>query len=537
MTSAGRPDGGEVITRIELHNFMSHAETVIEPAAGLTVLIGPNNCGKSAVVSALQVLCENARGSDYVVRHGARECRVVVHTDEGHVIQWRRNGSSVSYTLDGEDIHRVGGGLPDGLQALLRLAKVEAADGREPYDIHFGLQKSPIFLINEPGSRSAMFFASSSDAAKLMAMQTVHRKKVVQAKNDESRLDEDVTHLAGQVGVLAPVEGIERAVAGAEDEYRCLVDLGRRLAELERDQSELLTRLDAAAGLEAIATALTPLQPPPSLANTAPLDDLVEATKRYSQAEATQASLSAALAALPQPPVMAGVAAAETLVNGISATIRTRNVNGGLLAALGSLTLPPELSDERALELLCERTESAERLEDCRADEASALSQLPAAPEIPPTAPLGQVIEGLIRAALELEATKWRLAPLVRLPLPPPQLDQRPLDELVKDLAAAELGLSLPDATCQRLSDLAAPPRLGDVAPLAEMIERVQSAERDVQEISAKLDTAEQGWKVAADDLRRWAQQTGVCPTCGGKLDPDKVVDSAGSWLGGHSHG
>ena len=51
-----------MIRSIELHNFMSHERTIIEPADGLTVLVGPNNCGKSAVVSALGILCENATG-------------------------------------------------------------------------------------------------------------------------------------------------------------------------------------------------------------------------------------------------------------------------------------------------------------------------------------------------------------------------------------------------------------------------------------------------------------------------------------------
>lgn len=66
------PDVAEpdtVIRRIELRNFMSHARTVIEPADGLTVLVGPNNCGKSAVVAALQILCHNET-STYVMLHG-----------------------------------------------------------------------------------------------------------------------------------------------------------------------------------------------------------------------------------------------------------------------------------------------------------------------------------------------------------------------------------------------------------------------------------------------------------------------------------
>ena len=53
---------GDMIKRIALDNYMSHSHTVIGPADGLTILLGENNCGKSAVVSALQTLCTNGRG-------------------------------------------------------------------------------------------------------------------------------------------------------------------------------------------------------------------------------------------------------------------------------------------------------------------------------------------------------------------------------------------------------------------------------------------------------------------------------------------
>ncbi len=45
-----------MLRRIILESFMSHAHTVIDLADGLTVLTGPNNCGKSAVVAALRIL-------------------------------------------------------------------------------------------------------------------------------------------------------------------------------------------------------------------------------------------------------------------------------------------------------------------------------------------------------------------------------------------------------------------------------------------------------------------------------------------------
>ena len=87
-----------MIRRIVLKNFMSHQHTVIEPVAasrrahpsaetdasdtnGLTVLVGENNSGKSAIVTALQTVAQNASG-DFMVRHGEKECEVTIETCE-----------------------------------------------------------------------------------------------------------------------------------------------------------------------------------------------------------------------------------------------------------------------------------------------------------------------------------------------------------------------------------------------------------------------------------------------------------------------
>src|SRR2546423_1953812 len=114
-----------MISKIILDNFMSHKHTVIEPAEGLTVLTGPNNCGKSAVVVALQTLCCNDRGSRAYVRHNEKEARVRVETSEGHRVEWIRKGDVVSYKINGRDVNRLKGGIPEDLHELLRLGIVE----------------------------------------------------------------------------------------------------------------------------------------------------------------------------------------------------------------------------------------------------------------------------------------------------------------------------------------------------------------------------------------------------------------------------
>ena len=177
-----------MIKRIELINFMSHEHTVIEPAAGLTVLVGPNNCGKSAIVTALQILCHN-ENSTYVLRHGAKECRIIVETDDGHRIEWmRKKSGSPSYKINGQEFDRLRGesGVWDELARTLRLPRVEFDNNK--FDVHIGEQRNPVFLLGDKGKGAAQFFASSSDAIRLVEMQGLHKKRVSDNKKERNRL-------------------------------------------------------------------------------------------------------------------------------------------------------------------------------------------------------------------------------------------------------------------------------------------------------------------------------------------------------------
>ena len=265
-----------MIRRITLQNYMSHAETVIEPAAGLTVLVGPNNCGKSAVVSALETLCNNASGA-YMVRHDEKEARVTVETEDGHTFVWRRRGNTVSYIIDDCEIHRVRGSVPENLHKLLRLPKVDAGENGEPFAIHFGPQKSPIFLLNEPESRAALFFASSSDAAILLEMQKRHRNKVKDRKNDEKRLKGEISKLDAELAVLEPLTSLTTSVTNVEGEYKDLGELQRQIQMLKKEAEALHSHSAQQDWLAREYQCLAPLEIPPRLGNTVSLAQSIDA--------------------------------------------------------------------------------------------------------------------------------------------------------------------------------------------------------------------------------------------------------------------
>src|SRR5688500_18842396 len=260
-----------MITRIELTNFMSHVHTVIEPAAGLTVLVGPNNCGKSAVVAALKILCHN-ENSTYVVRHGEKECSVKITTDDGHTVEWRRK-KSPSYVIDGQTFDRLrNAALPEELQRALRLALVDDGCGGQ-FDVHFGEQKTPIFLLDKSAATAARFFSSSSDASRLLAMQRRHKEKLSQRQRDKSRLEAETRQLNAELEALTPATDLDEQLKTIEQEYRTLGQAAARLAQAEQDQAALTAQQQVLFRQEAQSQVLAPLARPPELAPTELLEN------------------------------------------------------------------------------------------------------------------------------------------------------------------------------------------------------------------------------------------------------------------------
>jgi energy-coupling factor transporter ATP-binding protein EcfA2 len=350
-----------MIKRITLENYMSHARTVIEPAAGLTVLVGPNNCGKSAVVSALQTLCGDNAG-DFMVRHGERVCQVTVETDDGHEITWRRKGQAVMYVIDGREIHRSGrGNLPDDLHEHLRLPKVEAGATGEPFDVHFALQKSPIFLIGpENEGRAAAFFSTSSDAERLLEVQKLHKAKVTDTKSKQKLLSAELTRLDQQLQSLSPLEGVDGSLHSAEEEYERLAKEGEEIAARAKLNRSIAQWEEEVAVHRRRNSALRGLAIPPELGDDQRLGrHCAELSRVYGLIDRYRAEHET-LAALPAPPAMAQTQTLEGLIvllAGLEGSVGgTRRRND----VLNGLEEPPQVQQTAPLASIVEKFVRAE---------------------------------------------------------------------------------------------------------------------------------------------------------------------------------
>lgn len=378
-----------MLKRITLHNFMSHSHTVIDLSSGLTVLTGPNNCGKSAFVSALQILAENSTG-DYMVRHGAKECRIIVETDDGHTIEWKRKKKTVSYCIDGEEFHRLRNSVPEKLHQILKLSQVKAGDS-DQFDVHFGEQKSPIFLLGEPGSRAARFFASSSDASKLIEMQKLHRNKVKSAQQEFQRQQAESKQIAMTLEILTPIPDLDLKLEQLGNTYEALLAEDQQLQQLERLIQNLQQSAQHATRLEQNVVTLRLL---PGELNQVPEKPLELLTQRLmlveQQVRQTQFNVST-LSALDVPPELDDEIYLSALIESLEAQEKRYTLTSATGECLDQLNEPPQLQETGPLQKLIEKLQTAEERASLDRIESQVLEDCSPPPEMDDLQKIGQI--------------------------------------------------------------------------------------------------------------------------------------------------
>ena len=483
-----------MITRIELKNFMSHAHSVIEPAAGLTVLVGPNNVGKSAIVAALQILSHNQK-SDYVIRHGEKECTITVETDDGHVIEWRRKRSP-SYVIDGQQFDRLGkGGVPEELHPALRLPNFGDSNDSD-FDIHFGMQKSPIFLLDSSPANAAKFFASSSDAIRLVSMQKRHKEKLSDAKKEKSRLETESAELLALLEHLTPVVEIDQRLEQVEADYQELLQLESKLEAAAELEQEIEQQVKVLSTWESRLAALQSLSEPPLLQPTESLVQLIADIQHAKEAQTLAEATAQALEPLTDPPVLQDVESLEQTAQVMLDLEETIRFGSQRCDFLNQLVEPPELVDTLVSQRLIANLESTHEeiafAEQCH----QVLENVEAPPEIRSDERLPELIDSLANATAEHR--HWRSAN-------------------------------------EFLSKLSEPPRPVETSAGALLLSMWEQAAEQVETRQAEDEAAAKVLAEAAEALRSQAEGE-LCPLCGEPLDPDRLLASTAAGHGGHGH-
>ena len=171
-----------MIERIEIENFQSLKKIAFD-FGKITVLTGPSNLGKSAVVRALNTLVYNEFNTAYVTK-GRSSLSISLYFDSDHKITFNRDGSTTYYEMDGVLYEKVAGKVPEPIQKALNMEKI-------PFDkdllLNFNFQKQfdPPFLISNSGFEIAKVFGKLMDIDLILASS---RQITIDTQNFEKQI-------------------------------------------------------------------------------------------------------------------------------------------------------------------------------------------------------------------------------------------------------------------------------------------------------------------------------------------------------------
>jgi len=291
---------------------------------------------------------------------------------------------------------------------LHRILKLSRVDDPDQTNIHFGTQKSPIFLLNEPESKAASFFASSSDAAVLVEMQKRHRAKRVDRERDEKRLKDEVDELDRELEALRPLKAIAEDVALAENEHQELGELNEAIRDLDREVNELESKLAEHARLCRYVEVLKQVQPTPELADTSPLETAIRCVAEAQQNVDEDQARTTALKTLKAPLDLEDVRALKATIRELAAATEHVGFLTQRIARLATLRETPVFSDTASIEGMINALDSAQQLVRRLGHRNQLLGMLRPVPELSDPSPLERFVELL--AVAEVLASERSVA-------------------------------------------------------------------------------------------------------------------------------
>lgn len=141
------------LRRVTVKNIQAIEDLTIELSTGLTVVVGDNESGKTALIRAILACLTNA-DAKFERRKGTDKSEVALLFDDGtekglSVLWTRKQGRSsatISYLIGGREYTRMGRSVPERLKQIAFPWKIGGSD--------FGLvqiqeQNSPAFLVTE----------------------------------------------------------------------------------------------------------------------------------------------------------------------------------------------------------------------------------------------------------------------------------------------------------------------------------------------------------------------------------------------------
>lgn len=229
------------IDRLSVSNFQSLEKADLE-LGGFTVIVGPSNSGKSALLRALKAVIRNVN-SPSSVRAGKTSFTAQVSFGATDVSIERGKSQStyrVSLPDETEEVFtKAGRTVPEEVQRILGLPLPDGPD------LTFAAQIDPPFLLSETGTVAAKMLGDLTNVSKLhAAAREANRRRLEAVKTQKIRQEDAVgcaTRLKAEFSDLpetaAVLKGARTLMESVQDKARTAERLSETLTQVEMAES------------------------------------------------------------------------------------------------------------------------------------------------------------------------------------------------------------------------------------------------------------------------------------------------------------
>jgi exonuclease SbcC len=314
--------------------------------------------------------------------------------------------------IDGQRYDRLrGADLPEELQHFLKMPTVKG-EANVDFNIHFGEQKTPVFLLDRPPTQIGQFFASSSDAAYLVAMQKLHTRRAADARGQAARIDAHLLEIDKALAALAPSQAIGIAIDNVTRQYQGL-QTQIQLIQTLRLFSEQLAQLQQSERQLQLKHKITQrLASPPPMYDTRELHAITVAFPITSSAVNRLRATAHHLALLSNPPKMSETNSLSRIIQDIDrANILALQLNHDR-EILTRLVRPPQLAVLEPMRHLIQELRTFTDHIDLQKQRATQLAPLVPPPILVTTQPIAETIQRLHEAKRQQQKKQQELKSL-----------------------------------------------------------------------------------------------------------------------------
>ena len=226
-----------MITKIELHNFQSHKNTVLEFDKGVNVICGETDNGKSAVIRAIRWVVENfPSGTETINSRWNKDFKepmsVVLYTENGKIERIRsktRNGYNILKNgCDPVELDAIGkGNVPKEVTDFLNVS-----------DVNFQFQlDQPYLLTKTPGQASQYLneIVHLDSIDKIMSLADSDKR---QLSSEQKVIESDIKKLEEEVKNYEWVDEADKLFSRVNKLYEITKNTSDKMDRLEQQMNQ-----------------------------------------------------------------------------------------------------------------------------------------------------------------------------------------------------------------------------------------------------------------------------------------------------------